>query len=300
MQNQRTSTMSTPNPLMPQGALQGASSTAKQKTVAMIFTIVALHVAVIVVVLMQGCKREDSVNYSQMTDPAMQPEYDPDDGFHSVENPPPGGEAAGAGAGTGAATATATAVIPPRDPAAGSGGRATPVVGGDTSAPASPPASPPAELPATPDGSVVPARSTTPASAAPPAAAPPPAAAAGTTYTIRSGDSFYRIAKRFGISFRDIERANPSVDPNRLRIGQVVQIPAAPRAAAASTASASTSASTASSPGAEVASVYTVQPGDNLTKIADRHRTTVGRIKAANGLRGDRIKIGQKLNIPAP
>ncbi len=297
MQNQRTSTMSTPNPLMPQGALQGASSTAKQKTVAMIFTIVALHVAVIVVVLMQGCKREDSVNYSQMTDPAMQPEYDPDDGFHSVDNPPPGSEPGAAGGGAPAAAATATAVIPPRGASSASGGRSTPVVGADTSAPAPPAETRPAEIPATPDGSVVPALVTTPAASTASTSSPPPAASEGATYTIRSGDSFYRIAKRYGISFRDIERANPSVDPNRLRIGQVVNIPGAVRAAAAPAATATTATTAASS---DVASVYTVQPGDNLTKIADRHRTTVGRIKAANGLRSDRIKIGQKLNIPAP
>ncbi len=297
MQNQRTSTMSTPNPLMPQGALQGASSTAKQKTVAMIFTIVALHVAVIVVVLMQGCKREDSVNYSQMTDPDMQPKFDPDDGFHSPEDPPPTADSLGAGDAIGtsaAASPTATPIVAPRNARNTAAAAPTASAGADTSAPAASPTSTIPELPATPAGSVIPAPVTSRAATSAPESTAPPSMSEGTAYKIRSGDSFYRIAKQFGVSFRDIERANPSIDPNRLQIGQVVNIPGGPRAVAAAPAAPVATRS------AEVAAVYTVQPGDNLTKIANRYRTTVNRIKSANGMRNDRIRIGQKLNIPAP
>jgi LysM repeat protein len=43
---------------------------------------------------------------------------------------------------------------------------------------------------------------------------------------------------------------------------------------------------------------YKVKKGDILTRIAYRHKTTVAAIMKANGLRNDRIQIGQKLRIP--
>lgn len=42
----------------------------------------------------------------------------------------------------------------------------------------------------------------------------------------------------------------------------------------------------------------TVQSGDTLTSIAKRHGTSVSALRSANGLTGDLIKIGQKLNLP--
>lgn len=47
------------------------------------------------------------------------------------------------------------------------------------------------------------------------------------------------------------------------------------------------------------AKTYTVRKGDNLGKIAARHGITVRQLKKANGLKSDRIDIGQKLTIPA-
>ena len=43
---------------------------------------------------------------------------------------------------------------------------------------------------------------------------------------------------------------------------------------------------------------YKVRSGDTLSEIADRHRTTVTKIKKANGLRSNTIRPGQVLKIP--
>ncbi len=43
---------------------------------------------------------------------------------------------------------------------------------------------------------------------------------------------------------------------------------------------------------------YVVQQGDTLSLIADRFGTTVDAIRAANGLNGDVINVGQVLTIP--
>jgi LysM repeat protein len=44
---------------------------------------------------------------------------------------------------------------------------------------------------------------------------------------------------------------------------------------------------------------YTVKSGDSLTKIAKAHGTTVKAIESENNLSTTKIKVGQKLKIPA-
>lgn len=44
---------------------------------------------------------------------------------------------------------------------------------------------------------------------------------------------------------------------------------------------------------------YKVRSGDSLWSIAQRHGTSVSRIKSANGVRSSRLKPGQMLHIPA-
>lgn len=43
---------------------------------------------------------------------------------------------------------------------------------------------------------------------------------------------------------------------------------------------------------------YVVKSGDNLTRIAKAHKTTVQAIREANDLKTDRILVGQKLKVP--
>jgi LysM repeat protein len=45
-------------------------------------------------------------------------------------------------------------------------------------------------------------------------------------------------------------------------------------------------------------SIYVVKPGDNLTRIAKLHRTTVSELKALNGLNRDTLAVGMKLKVP--
>lgn len=47
----------------------------------------------------------------------------------------------------------------------------------------------------------------------------------GMPYTIKAGDTFYLIARTFGISLDALLEANPGVNPDRLYIGQVICVP---------------------------------------------------------------------------
>ncbi|MEW6662438.1 MAG: LysM peptidoglycan-binding domain-containing protein [Bacillota bacterium] len=57
---------------------------------------------------------------------------------------------------------------------------------------------------------------------------PPGPCPAGTfAYTIQAGDTFWRLAQRYGTTAAAIQAANPGVNPNNLQIGQVICIPRA-------------------------------------------------------------------------
>lgn len=45
------------------------------------------------------------------------------------------------------------------------------------------------------------------------------------TYTIRSGDTLFSIANRYGSTINRIIAANPNINPNNLRVGQIIIIP---------------------------------------------------------------------------
>ena len=46
-------------------------------------------------------------------------------------------------------------------------------------------------------------------------------------YTIKAGDTFYKLSLTYGVSVNEIQAANPGVDPYQLRIGQQIKIPKA-------------------------------------------------------------------------
>ena len=48
------------------------------------------------------------------------------------------------------------------------------------------------------------------------------------------------------------------------------------------------------------ATTHTVRSGDSLYKLAKKYGVGVDDIRAANSLKNDDIKIGQKIKIPAP
>ena len=125
----------------------------------------------------------------------------------------------------------------------------------------------------------------------PPVTAPPGPA---TDYVIVKGDMFSTIAKKFHVSVKALQEANPSVEPTKLKIGQSIHIPAASTAAAPSSAgAASTTADTTGS-----GQTYSVKSGDSLTKIANEFGVSIKALRSANNLKTDKIVVGQKLTIP--
>lgn len=215
--------MNSPSPLIPQGSNLEQQNQARSSLKVKIFCAIGVNVAVLLVLLMQGCKREQA---------SVPPETG---SVYSETNLPP------------EVTDTNFAAIPP-----------------DTNVVVPPPE---AYVPPT----------------------PPPSA---TEYKIEKGDNYTTIGKKFGVSAKAIQNANPNVDPAKLQIGKTIQIPA-PTAA---------TTPTAAGPVVDAASgetLYKVKSGDTLDKLSRQFGTTVKAIQAANGLADTRIKVGQSLKIPA-
>jgi len=101
----------------------------------------------------------------------------------------------------------------------------------DTLAPAEPIVSGPAPAPVlTPVVPMTPMTPVAPITPAAPVATPPAPAVTSTggTYTIKKGDTFIRIAREvYGTpsAMKDIQAANPGVDPRKLKVGQVINLP---------------------------------------------------------------------------
>jgi LysM repeat protein len=148
---------------------------------------------------------------------------------------------------------------------------------------APPPLSAPSNLVATPVVSNAP----------PPPPAPVPAPTPEPTakeYTVVKGDSYYSIAKKFGVKMKEVEAANPSIAPTKLKVGMKLQIPEG--------GSSSGGAAPTADTGAVATDTYTVKSGDSLTKISKQFGCTVKALRAANDLKTDKIKVGQKLKVP--
>lgn len=109
----------------------------------------------------------------------------------------------------------------------------------------------------------------------------PKRVAKSRTHRVRSGESLYTIGKRYGVSVDRLKAAN-GLRRNTIRVGQELVIPARSSGGAAGSGG----------------KVHRVQSGDTLSEIARRYGTTVSKLRSANGLTSNRLRIGQELKIP--
>ncbi len=113
------------------------------------------------------------------------------------------------------------------------------------------------------------------------AATVPPAADPGTpgqVHTVQRRDTLSSIAAAYGVTVRDLARANNLRDADLLHPGQKLRIPQ----------------------GAPAFIEHSVKKGESLAVIASRYKVALADIRAANTLKNpDLISPGQVLRIPA-
>ena len=97
-------------------------------------------------------------------------------------------------------------------------------------------------------------------------------ALASTTYTVKAGDSLFKIAKSYGVTVAQLKQYN-ALKSDTIYVGQKLIVSADTK--------------------------YVVKKGDSLWLIASRNSTTVEEIKVRNNLKSDIIQVNQVLYIPS-
>ncbi|HZH97870.1 MAG TPA: LysM peptidoglycan-binding domain-containing protein, partial [Fimbriimonadaceae bacterium] len=113
------------------------------------------------------------------------------------------------------------------------------------------------------------------------------------SYAVRNGDKDWSIARKFGISVKQLQAANKGADLSSLRPGDKLTLPKGP-SIQVKTASAAPKAVAVK--GATV--VHKVKAGENDWIIARRYDTTVAKIRAVNPGVERPLQIGTELKIP--
>ena len=115
-------------------------------------------------------------------------------------------------------------------------------------------------------------------------------------HTVKRGETVSSVARKYSVSTSSLREANNLSATARISIRQTLAIPTPSTSAIpAATAARPTVTSGAAASGART---YRVRQGDTLFSIARQFSTTVTQLKQLNGLRSDRIKIGDQLKVP--
>ncbi len=102
-------------------------------------------------------------------------------------------------------------------------------------------------------------------------------------YRVKPGDTLSEIAQKFGVSIREIIRANKLKRPYIIRVGQVLRIPV------------KSSRSKISLSECEI--THKVKPGDTIIDIAKKYHVWVKDLRKLNNLKTDTLKVGQVLCV---
>lgn len=110
-------------------------------------------------------------------------------------------------------------------------------------------------------------------------------------HVTRSGDSFWKLSRRYGVGMRELARWNGMGTTDRLRIGQKLVIWTKPQQVA-----------TSASPAADRKIIrqvgYRVRSGDSLARIAQKFNVSIAQIESWNGINRQKyLQPGQSLKL---
>ena len=94
-------------------------------------------------------------------------------------------------------------------------------------------------------------------------------------YQVKSGDTLYSIANKYGISLNELKTIN-NLNDNNLSIGQLLKVPS----------------------GLSSVNSYVVEKGDTLYSIAKKFDISINKLKEYNNLTSNLLNVGQKIFIP--
>ena len=151
------------------------------------------------------------------------------------------------------------------------------------------------------------------AGAGTPAAGADAAEAEFTPYVVRGGDTLGGICLRYKVKKADVLKLNPGMNPDKIFVGRTIKLPGNIEAAKAAPAAATKAAGGVAKDGAKAAEPtgkreykpytgetkeYIVKSGDTIGHIAYSNGLSIRQFKELNGLKGDVIRVDQKVKIP--
>ncbi|EAZ96154.1 putative cell-wall associated endopeptidase [Flavobacteria bacterium BAL38] len=110
-------------------------------------------------------------------------------------------------------------------------------------------------------------------------------------YEIQSGDSFYSIAKNNNITVKELKKFNPGVNPNKLQIGDIINLKKNKKS------NSSNSESSQDNNSQNNSEYHIVSKGETLSKIAKKYNLKLNELIAFNNLTDSNIQIGQKIYL---
>ena len=123
----------------------------------------------------------------------------------------------------------------------------------------------------------------------------------GASVVATPGDTVETLSRRFGVPVQAIRGANGLSANGQPAPGQPITIPVYNLASANAAPPATTPRQNVAKPAAKKATqvgTHVVAPGESLISIARLYNVSAGEIKAANGLKGNMVRTGQRLTVP--
>lgn len=103
------------------------------------------------------------------------------------------------------------------------------------------------------------------------------AAASANSHTVQRGETLSIIARKYNVNLRRLYDLNPSIDFNKLAVGQIIN--------------------TGDASLANSSDYHVVRTGETLYSISKGSGVTVSELKRLNNLRSNTLKIGQKIRV---
>ena len=119
-----------------------------------------------------------------------------------------------------------------------------------------------------------------------------------TVHVVKPGENLSAIAGKYNCTREELVRWN-NLKGEKIMAGQKLKVTSPGSAAEERKETSASKQGKTASNGSQKFSLYTIQAGDNLWDIADKHDVTVSQLKAVNNLKNNtHLKPGQKIKIP--
>lgn len=110
------------------------------------------------------------------------------------------------------------------------------------------------------------------------------------TYKIKKGDTFWDLEKKNGWPHGTLQKLNPGVNPNALKVGQVIKVPKTEQKAT------QPAGGTAKKPNYRT---YKIKKGDTFWELERKNGWPIGTLQKLNpGVNPTKLQIGQTIKIP--